>query len=76
MALHFIGFRGDEYVRAIRIFGKPDFIHIGWDRWARQEVVAGDVAVFAKGTFEDEPAAYSYPDLREGIYPGSDHERS
>ncbi len=65
MALHFIGFRGDEYARAIRVFGKPDFIHIGWDRWARLEVVAGDMAVFANGTFDDEPSAYSYPDLYE-----------
>jgi len=47
------------------VFGKPDFIHIGWDRWARLEVVAGDVAVFAKGTFDDEPSPYSYPDLYE-----------
>jgi hypothetical protein len=65
LALHFIGFRGDEYARAIHVFGKPDFIHIGWDRWARLEVVAGDVAVFAKGTFDDEPSPYSYPDLYE-----------
>jgi hypothetical protein len=65
VALHFIGFRGDEYARAIRVFGKPDFIHIGLDRWARLEVVAGDVAVFAKGTFDDEPSPYSYPDLYE-----------
>lgn len=65
MALHFVGFRGDEYGRAVRIFGKPDFIHIGWDRWARLEVVEGDVAVFAKGSFDDAPSPYSYPDLRE-----------
>ncbi|MGN7161893.1 hypothetical protein [Sphingomonas sp. SAFR-052] len=65
MALHFIGFRGDEYVRAVRVFGTPDFVHIGWDRWARQEVVPGDIAVFAKGTFDDEPSAYSFPDIRE-----------
>ena len=65
MALHFVGFRGDEYGRAVRIFGVPDFIHIGWDRWARQEVMAGDIAVFATGTAEDEPSAHSFPDIRE-----------
>lgn len=65
MALHFIGFRGDEYARAVRIFGTPDFIHIGWDRWARQEIAVGDVAVFATGTPDDPPSAYSYPDIRE-----------
>ncbi len=64
-ALHFVGFRGDEYHRAISIFGPPDFIHIGWDVWAKQAVVAGDIAVFARGTFDDEPSQYSFPDIRE-----------
>lgn len=64
-ALHFIGFRGDEYLSALRVFGPPDFVHIGWDTWARQEVVPGDTAVFARGTFEDEPSRYSFPGLRE-----------
>lgn len=65
MALHFIGFRGDEYLRATRIFGEPDFIHIGWDRWAMQELMPGDVAVFASGSVDDAPSQYSYPDLHE-----------
>ncbi len=55
-APHFVGFRGDEYSAALRIFGPPDFIHIGWDRWARQEVMPGDIAVFARGTADDEPS--------------------
>lgn len=65
MALHFIGFRGDEYPRAVRIFGVPDFIHIGWDRWARMEILPGDVAVFARGSAENEPLPYGFPDVRE-----------
>jgi hypothetical protein len=65
MALHFVGFRGDEYIRAVRVFGPPDFIHIGWDRWAWAEVMPGDVAVFARGTSDDAPSAHSYPDIRE-----------
>lgn len=64
-AVHFVGFRGDEYHAARRIFGPPDFIHIGWDRWARLDVVEGDVAIFARGTFEDEPSAYGFPDIIE-----------
>jgi len=64
-ALHFVGFRGDEYLSALRIFGLPDFVHIGWDTWAQQEVAPGDTAVFARGSFEDEPSPYSFPDLRE-----------
>ncbi len=50
MALHFVGFRGDEYTRAVRVFGPPDFIHIGWDRWAKLEIQPDDMAVFATGT--------------------------
>lgn len=65
MALHFVGFRGDEYRSAVRIFGPPDFIHIGWDRWAQAEIVPGDVAIFAKGSIDDEPSPYSCPDIRE-----------
>ncbi|RMB54973.1 hypothetical protein C8J44_0205 [Sphingomonas sp. PP-CE-3A-406] len=64
-ALHFVGFRGDEYLRAIRIFGPPDFIHVGWDSWAKLDVAAGDVVVFARGTFDDPPSAYSFPDIYE-----------
>lgn len=26
-ALHFVSFHGDEYVSAVRIWGKPDFFH-------------------------------------------------
>lgn len=43
----------------------PDFIHIGWDTWAKQAVVPGDVAVFACGTFEDLPSEYSFPDVKD-----------
>lgn len=64
-ALHFIGFRGDEYIGAVRIFGVPDFIHVGWDRWARIEIMPGDIAVFARGTIDDEPSPFGFPDLRE-----------
>lgn len=64
-ALHFVGFRGDEYHSAVRIFGTPDFIHIGWDVWAKQAVVAEDIAVFARGTIDDKPSRYSFPDMKE-----------
>lgn len=64
-AVHFIGFRGDEYTSAVRIFGLPDFIHPGWDRWARIEIMPGDIAVFARGTFDDEPSQFGFPDVWE-----------
>lgn len=64
-AVHFVGFRGDEYHSAVRIFGEPDFIHIGWDVWAKEAIAPGDTAVFARGTFDDPPSQYSFPDPRE-----------
>lgn len=49
-AVHFVGFRGDEYVNAVRVFGKPDFFHRFWDVRAQQEVDQNDVVVFARST--------------------------
>lgn len=48
-SLHFIGFKDDRYWNAVKVFGLPDFYHRIWDIRARQEVVPGDVAVFANG---------------------------
>ena len=47
MAIHFIGFTGSEYHSALKIWGQPDFIHRWYDRRAVDEIVAGDVAIFA-----------------------------
>lgn len=51
-ALHFVGFRGDEYVSACRCFGTPDFIHRSPDlRFYRGgELAPHDTVVFANGT--------------------------
>ena len=46
--VHFVGFRGDEYVSAVRVFGKPDFIHRIWDVRAAAEVQPEDTVVFAR----------------------------
>jgi cation diffusion facilitator CzcD-associated flavoprotein CzcO len=60
--VHFIGFRGDEYNRAVRVWGKPDFIHRRWDVRAQQEIEPEDTAVFAVGTCADEPRHPSFDD--------------
>lgn len=60
--MHFVRFTGDEYLRAIRVFGKPDFIHRHWDARAACEVCEGDVAVFAKGTEDDPVTPFAYDD--------------
>ncbi len=64
-ATHFIGFIDDRYWNAARIWGKPDFIHRGWDMRARREIADGDVVVFATGPADQEPSRRSFDDLRE-----------
>jgi hypothetical protein len=47
--VHFVGFRGDEYSAAVRVWGKPDFIHRIWDvRAAAESGSEDDVVVFAR----------------------------
>jgi hypothetical protein len=62
MAVHFVGFKGEEFRRAVQVFGEPDFVHRKWDVRAQQEVVAGDVAVFARGTSNDTAVHPSFDD--------------
>jgi hypothetical protein len=64
-ALHFVGFRGDEYRSARRVFGPPDFVHIGWDNRAQREIADGDTVVFATGDAGQTPAVRSFPDIIE-----------
>lgn len=60
--LHFIGFKDDRYLAAVRVFGKPDFVHRFWDVRAQHELMPGDVAVFADGDEHDPPRLYAYDD--------------
>lgn len=64
-ALHFVAFRGEEYWSAVKVWGRPDFIHRRWDLRARREIADEDTLVFAKGTDTDPPAVKSGDDLRE-----------
>ena len=46
--VHFIGFRGDEYNSAVKIWGEPDFIHPVHDRRAYIEIdKENDILIFA-----------------------------
>lgn len=63
--LHFVGFKGDEYVRACRVFGVPDFIHPGWDLRAKREIAPEDTVIFATGSFDQEPRRQSFTDYKE-----------
>ena len=65
-AVHFVGFRAEEYWSAVRVFGRPDFIHMGWDRRARRDIDMDlDVIVFAKGPHDQPVAARNFDDIRE-----------
>ena len=65
--VHYVGFRDDRYWNAIKVFGLPDFYHRVWDRRARQEIVEGDVAIFANGSIDDEPKPISWDDSQQDI---------
>lgn len=62
---HFVGFKGDEYSRACRVFGAPDFIHRGWDKRALREIADGDRVIFATGPHDQVPREKSFDDIRE-----------
>ena len=46
MSVHFVGFRGEEYWSAVRVFGKPDFVHLVHDRRMQGDLAEDDVVVF------------------------------
>lgn len=65
-AVHFIGFKGEEYWSAVRIWGRPGFIHRRWDMRAKRDIDPEvDVVVFAQGTGADQPSVKSGDDLKE-----------
>ena len=64
-AIHFVGFRDDRYWSAVRIWGKPDFIHRRWDKRAQREILEADTIVFATGDAAQEPAHFSGDDINE-----------
>ena len=64
-ALHFVGFRDDRYWNAVRIWGKPDFVHITYDRYAAHDMAPGDTIVFAKGDWRQDPRSFGGPDVVE-----------
>ena len=44
--IHYVGFRGDEFVRAYRIWGGPVIIHRDYDDRVFTEVGENDVVIF------------------------------
>ena len=60
--LHFVGFKGDEFHRAISVFGKPDFVHRINDGRCRSMIVEEDVVVYANGAETPSDSIYSFDD--------------
>ncbi len=48
-AIHFVGFVGEEYLFAVRVFGRPDFYHPSARELHRAFMAPGDTVVFARG---------------------------
>ena len=65
---HFFGFRGDEYNRAKKIWGEPDFIHPVHDRRAYLEIdKENDILIFANKERPDVLSKYrrEYEDIKK-----------
>lgn len=60
--VHFIGFRGDEYARAQRVFGPPDFIHLIHDHRLYGDVGEEDLLVFGPKADPDHISEFSWQD--------------
>lgn len=66
-AVHFIGFRGEEYWSAVRIWGKPDFIHESHDPRSYQDRASGDVVVFGPKAAPDYIVPYNVDKLAQEV---------
>ncbi len=62
-AVHFVGFRGNEYISAVRVWGRPGFVHMGNDTRMRREMAPGDTVVFANGS-ERKPSDRNFSDMK------------
>ncbi len=62
--VHFVGFRGEEYHSAVRVFGLPDVYHRVWDQRAQREIAKCDTVVFAKYD-PASPSSFNYDDSNE-----------
>ncbi|USM11524.1 hypothetical protein vBCbaSRXM_79 [Citromicrobium phage vB_CbaS-RXM] len=68
--LHFVGFRGEEYWSAVKVWGKPGMIHGGWDRRAQRDVCYEcDTVIFATGDENQPVREFNFNDIKE---PASD----
>ena len=68
--VHFFGFRGYEYVSAVRVWGQPDFIHPVHDRRSYIEYdPINDIGIFANKETEELIHSYrrEYADMNKKV---------
>lgn len=63
--VHFVGFRGEEYWSAVKVWGPPDMVHMGWDHRAQRDIGEDEIVIFAKADEWQPLAKYNYPDMIE-----------
>lgn len=65
-AVHFVGFRHDrEYLAAVMVWGKPDFIHRVHDRRMYREIAEDDTVVFGSRARPEIVNRYNGDDITE-----------
>lgn len=60
-AIHFVGFKGNEFNRAQKVFGPPTFVHRFQDHRLEGDIAPGDIVVFANGA-ENKFHEYTFDD--------------
>ena len=60
--VHFVGFRGDEYTSAVKVWGRPDFVHAWHDHRMYGDVGDGDIIVFGPKGDPDHISRFSWQD--------------
>jgi len=60
--VHFIGFRGEEYWSAVKIFGVPDFIHLIHDSRLYGDVGEHDILIFGPKADPNRISEFSWQD--------------
>ena len=62
-AVHYIGFRGDEFTSAYRLFGGPVVIHRVHDQRAQRDIGEDDLVIFANKETEEIIRPLNAPDV-------------
>lgn len=61
--VHFVGFKDDDFVRAQKVWGKPDFIHKWHDHRMWGDIDPDrDTVVFANGIDPVTPSQWTWQD--------------